>query len=147
MLVVHAEGRLGGLDFFHFLQDLSNVFHVPPWHQYRVSHLFPPHQGLIHVSQHLQLWLQPGPGVVYLCPRPPRHDRKHAGELRGLSLASGAGMNVSWWPRLVFSFLPSASSYSQTAIGCLSVLESQGAREPHFLPRAGLPGHRQWPGL
>ena len=45
MLVVCGRGRL---DPRHFLQEFSNIFHVPPWHQHRVSHLFPPHHGLTH---------------------------------------------------------------------------------------------------
>lgn len=46
MMVVYAEDRLESSGLSHFLLDLSNVFHIPPWHQYCVSRLFPPYQGL-----------------------------------------------------------------------------------------------------
>lgn len=46
MMVVYAEDRLESSDLSHFLLDLSNVFHIPPWHQYCVSRLFPPYQAL-----------------------------------------------------------------------------------------------------
>lgn len=101
--LLYAEGRSERLALFDFLRDLSNVFHVPPRHWQPVAHRFPPPpRSLARVSRHLHLWLRPEPRVVCLCPRPPRHDGKHAGEPE-----SGLwGWNSSWWPRLVFKFLP-----------------------------------------
>lgn len=117
MVVVCGGGRLEGrLDLRHFLQEVSNIFHVPPWHQHHVSHLFPPCQGLTHAPNTYICGFNHGQERS-LCSRPPRHDSKRARELRGQNLASGPGIHRGGqdWFSASFHLLPAVARQEQPA--------------------------------
>lgn len=139
--MVCGEERFERSDLFHFLQDLPSVFLVPPG----TITMNPTSSRLTRVSS-----MAP---TTCTCGFDHGQARSVCVQGRTVNTQKGCepglwGWNWSWWPRLVSHFLSSVSSGSQAGTGRLCVSQSArgpGSSAPHFLPRAGLPGHRPWP--